>query len=149
MSPTTSRAAVYYVGAPVAAGSLKRCTCRARKCSTRPGGLGLLEEEIGASRICGLYSDSRHRVPRFGDTLKAYISVSRARNLCNSSTQQLGKPRGSKLPRKRPYAQLGSVELHDSCCGLCAARRKARWSLLPGWHELESREGERERPKVP
>lgn len=29
------------------------------------------------------------------------------RNLCGSSTQ------------KRPYAQLGSVELHDSCCGLC------------------------------
>lgn len=31
------------------------------------------------------------------------------RNLCCSGTQ------------KRPYAQLGSVELHDSCCGLCVA----------------------------
>lgn len=31
----------------------------------------------------------------------------KTKNLCSSST------------RKRPYAQLGSVELHDSCCGLC------------------------------
>mmetsp|Transcript_6296 Transcript_6296/g.14336 ORF Transcript_6296/g.14336 Transcript_6296/m.14336 type:complete len:743 (+) Transcript_6296:85-2313(+) len=33
----------------------------------------------------------------------------KTRNLCSSSTQ------------KRPYAQLGSVELHDSCCGMCVA----------------------------
>lgn len=37
------------------------------------------------------------------------------RNLCQTSTQ------------KRPYAQLGSVELHDQCCGLCAA-----WRLVGG-----------------
>jgi len=31
----------------------------------------------------------------------------KTKNLCSTSTQ------------KRPYAQLGSVELHDACCGLC------------------------------
>ncbi|CAJ1461703.1 unnamed protein product [Effrenium voratum] len=36
--------------------------------------------------------------------------VAKTRNCCCTSNQ------------RRPYAQLGSVELHDTCCGLCATR---------------------------
>jgi hypothetical protein len=46
------------------------------------------------------------------------------RNLCSSSTQ------------KRPYAQLGSVELHDSCCGLCVSWRLSQGADAWEWMKL-------------